>query len=128
MSQNVWNKQKVLIIDDDNDIREIYRLKFSQEEYDVLTAVDGEEGLKVIREKKPDVILLDLLMPVKNGMEVLAELQEDEQLSRIPVVVLSNIDDETSFKKVGKFETRFYLIKALTTPQKAVDVVREILH
>ena len=128
MSQNVWNKQKVLIIDDDNDIREIYRLKFSQEEYEVLTAVDGEEGLKVIREKKPDVILLDLLMPVKNGMEVLAELQEDEQLSRIPVVVLSNIDDETSFKKVGKFETRFYLIKALTTPQKAVDVVREILH
>lgn len=128
MSQDLWEKKKVCIIDDDNDIREIYRLKFDLEQYDVSTAVNGEEGLKLIRTKKPDVILLDLLMPVKNGMEVLEELGADEQLAKIPVVILSNIDDENAFKKVGEFETRFYLIKSLTTPQKAVDIVREILH
>lgn len=128
MISNVWEKKKVCIIDDDDDIREIYRLKFDLEQYDVSTAVNGEEGLKLIREKKPDVILLDLLMPLKDGMEVLEELREDDRLSKIPVVILSNIDDESAFRKVGKFDTRFYLIKALTTPQKAADVVREILR
>ena len=128
MVQDVWMGKKVCIIDDDDDIREIYRMKFDQEQYDVLTATNGEEGLKVIREKKPDVILLDLQMPVKNGVEVLQELRKDEELSKIPVVILSNIDNEDAFKEVGKFETRFYLIKSLTTPQKAVDIVREILH
>lgn len=124
---DVWEKKKVCIIDDDPDIREIYLMKFNQEGFDVSLAINGEEGMKVIREKKPDIILLDLQMPVKNGTEVLAELNDDEELRKIPVIVLTNIDNEDAFHKVGKFETRFYLIKSLTTPQKAVDYVREVL-
>lgn len=115
------------IIDDDANVREIYLTKFNKEGFDVTLAVNGEEGLRVIREKKPDIILLDLQMPVKNGIEVLQELDTDKALSRIPVIVLTNIDNEEAFKEVGKFETRFYLIKSLTTPQKAVDYVNEVL-
>src|SRR3972149_3612917 len=97
---DIWEKKKVCIIDDDNDIREIYRMKFNLEQYEVLTAANGEEGLQIIREKKPDVILLDLQMPVKNGVEVLQELQKNKELAAIPVVILSNIDNEDAFKKI----------------------------
>lgn len=128
MINNASKKKKVCVIDDDENIREIYRLKFDLEGYDVSVAVDGEDGLKVIREKTPDIILLDLQMPIKDGVAVLQELRGDAELSKIPVVILSNIDNEDAFREVGKFETRFYLIKSLTTPQKAVDIVREILH
>ena len=124
---DVWEKKKVCIIDDDDDIREIYLVKFTQEGFDVSSAVNGEEGMRVVREKKPDIILLDLQMPVMNGTEVLKALNEDEELSKIPVIVLTNIDNEEAYREVGKFETRFYLIKSLTTPQKAVDYVREVL-
>ena len=128
MLENISAKQKVCVIDDDNDIREIYRMKLALEQYDVITATNGAEGLEVIRKNNPDIILLDLEMPVKNGIEVLRELGSDANLSKIPVVILSNVDDEKAFKEVGKFETRFYLIKSLTTPQKVADIVREVLH
>ncbi len=126
-NEEVLVKKRVCIIDDDNDIREIYIMKFGLEGFDAVGARDGEEGMRMIREKRPDIILLDLQMPVKNGVEVLEELSNDKSLSTIPVVVLSNIDNEEMFREVGKFETRFYLIKSLTDPQKTVDYVREVL-
>lgn len=125
--QDIWAKKKVCIIDDDSDLREIYSVTFNHEGFDVLLASDGEEGLKVVRAERPDIIILDLHMPVKNGIEVLEELDRDQELSKIPVIVLSNIDHEEAFKKVGEFETRFYLIKSLTTPKKVADYVREVL-
>ncbi len=127
MTEDIWEKKKVCIIDDDPNLREIYLMKFNQEGFDVSLAVNGEEGMQSIREKHPDIILLDLQMPVKNGVEVLQELEADSELSKIPVIILTNIDNEDAFREVGKFETRFYLIKSLTTPQKAVDYVREVL-
>lgn len=120
-------KKKICLIDDDADLREIYLMKFNQEGFDVSLGVDGEEGLKIIRETRPDIILLDLQMPVKSGIEVLRELESDPALASIPVIILTNIDNEDAFKEVGEFETRFYLIKSLTTPQKAVEYVREVL-
>ena len=125
--QEIWEKKKICIIDDDADLREIYLMKFGQEGFHVIMAKDGQEGLEKIRTERPDIILLDLQMPVMNGMEVLAELNADPELLKIPVIVLTNIDSEDAFSEVGKFETRFYLIKSLTTPQKAVDYVREVL-
>lgn len=127
MEENMWTKKKVCIIDDDAHLREIYLMKFDQEGFDVSLATNGEEGMSVIRTERPDIILLDLQMPVKSGTEVLQELQADEELRKIPVIVLTNIDNEDAFKEVGEFDTRFYLIKSLTTPQKAVDYVREVL-
>jgi CheY-like chemotaxis protein len=125
------NKQAklVCIVDNNDNIRDIYERKFIQSGFDVVLAKNGEEGLAAMREKHPDVVLLDIQMPVMGGMEVLAELKKDEELSKIPVVILSNVDDEVVFSEIGKqFVTRFYLVKALTTPQKAVSIVKEILH
>ncbi|MEP7162410.1 MAG: response regulator [Candidatus Moraniibacteriota bacterium] len=128
MSNPIWARKKICLVDDDENLREIYSLAFNREGFDVALAKDGEEGMALIKKEQPDVILLDLQMPVKNGFDVLRELGADPVLAKIPVVVLSNVDDEAAFKKVGKYETRFYLVKALTTPQKAIDIVREIMH
>lgn len=128
MENEIWKKKKVCIIDDDEHIREIYMVKFNREGFDVSVACDGKEGLRVIHEVRPDIILLDLQMPVMNGMEVLAELRRDETVRGIPIIIMSNVDNEDAFRAVGKFDTRFYLVKSLITPQKVVDHVREVLH
>lgn len=127
--QDVWEKKKVCIIEDDQDIRDIYVMKFTQDGFNVSSAENGEVGMRVIRETRPDIILLDIQMPVKNGIEVLEELQSDpdKQLAKTPVIMLTNVDDDKIIRKIGGFETRFYLIKSLTTPQKAVDYVREVM-
>lgn len=127
--QDVWEKKKVCIIEDDQDIRDIYVMKFTQDGFNVSSAENGEVGMRVIRETRPDIILLDIQMPVKNGIEVLEELQSDpdKQLAKTPVIMLTNVDDDRIIRKIGGFETRFYLIKSLTTPQKAVDYVREVM-
>jgi len=126
--KGVWERKKVCIIDDNDDIRSIYQMKFTTEGFEVFTAINGEEGMKVINQSKPDIILLDIEMPVMNGIEVLQKLHEDPVLSRIPVVMLTNQDSEESFKTVGKFDTQFYIVKSLATPQKVVNVVKEVLR
>ncbi|MBP7822411.1 MAG: response regulator [Candidatus Moranbacteria bacterium] len=121
--------QLVCIIDDDANIRDIYQRKFLQSGYDVISGANGEEGLKAIRERKPDIILLDIQMPIKDGIEVIKELQADVDLRRIPVIILSNVDDEVMYKKIGNLDaTKFYLVKSLVTPQKVVDTVEEVLQ
>jgi CheY-like chemotaxis protein len=123
------SKIVVCIIDDDLSIQEIYRIKFEQEGFEVIAAMDGEAGIALVRDKHPDIIFLDIQMPVKNGLEVLEVMKADPEISRIPVVILSNQDDQAWFKRIGELNaTKFYLVKALTTPQKAVDIVREVLH
>ena len=128
MTEYIERKKKICIVEDDDDIREIYAVKLLSEGYDVVTAVNGQEGLNIINETRPDLILLDLQMPVMNGFEVMDALKDNEELSAIPIIVFTNADDNKSTKEVGKFETRLYVIKALTTPQKLVGFVREVLH
>ncbi|MEI9966477.1 MAG: response regulator [Candidatus Moraniibacteriota bacterium] len=121
-------KKKVCVIDDDDNIREIYQVSLKGADFEVVTAADGEQGLVVIKNERPDIILLDLQMPIMDGFEVLKKLDKDPELSRIPVVILSNVDDEMAFKKAGKFDTRFYMIKALTSPQKVIETISEVLN
>lgn len=120
-------EQRVCIIDDDDNIREIYATALELDGYQLLLAKNGAEGIELVRKYMPDIILLDLQMPVKNGMEVLEDLKGDEELNRIPVVILSNIDSEESFDAIGKYNTHFYLVKSLTTPRKVVGIVHEVL-
>lgn len=128
MEENLEPKKTVCIVDDNEDIREIYRVKFQREGFAVVTAKDGEEGLRVIREKRPDVIILDIEMPVLDGLGVLHTLKKDQELANIPVIVLSNIDNEAMFQEVSELGVaQHYLIKAITDPQKVVDIAFEII-
>jgi DNA-binding response OmpR family regulator len=128
MHQDIWKKPRVCIIDDDPDLREIYSIVLKREGFDIFLAVDGKQGVETAKKERPDIIILDMNMPVMNGVEVLEALGSDPELKKIPVIVLSNIDSMETIKEVGKFDTHFYFIKAMTTPQKVVAHVREVLH
>ncbi len=121
-------QRKVCIIDDDPDLRDIYGRVFRREGFEVLVAENGEVGLKCVRESRPDAIILDLQMPIKGGFEVLRELRMDAALAAIPVVILSNVDDEKAFSEAEGSQSCYYLLKVMTPPQKAVDIVLEALR
>lgn len=122
------SQQLVCIVDDNEDIRDIYRLKFEQEGFLAVTAKDGEEGLRIIKAERPDIILLDVEMPVLDGIGVLNILKGDPDLVKIPVVILSNIDSEDMFQKVSDLgAAEYYLVKSLTDPQKVVDITVKAL-
>ena len=123
------NQKLICIVDDNDDIREIYRMKFASEGLETVTASDGAEGMKVIREKRPAVILLDIQMPVMDGIAVLRELKADPELSEIPVIILSNVDSDDMFRTVTDFgAAEYYLIKSLVDPQRVIDVTMEALQ
>lgn len=121
-------QKTVCIVDDNDDIRDIYSTKFHLEGFIVLTAKDGEEALAVVKRERPDVILLDIQMPVLDGIGVLKVLKSDVDLAKIPVVILSNVDSEDMFQKVSDLGgAHYYLVKSLTDPQKVVDVTLDAL-
>ena len=120
-------KKIVCIIDDDPNILEIYGLKLKNEGFEVTTTNNGEEGIETVKSHKPDIILLDIMMPIKDGIGVLEDLKNDSTLSKIPVIVLSNVSDNKIVDKIGEFSTHFYIVKSLTTPQKLVGIVKEVM-
>jgi DNA-binding response OmpR family regulator len=119
-------RRKVCLIDDEMDVQGMYTIALTAEGFDVVSADNGEKGLALIRSERPDVVLLDLQMPVMDGFDVLRAIADDKSISKIPVIILSNTDNEDSFRAAGEFNTRFFLIKALTTPRKVAGVIREI--
>jgi CheY-like chemotaxis protein len=128
MEENSRSKTIVCIIDDNEDIREIYGMKFQREGFVVMKAKDGAEGLRLVKEKKPDIILLDIQMPVLDGLGVLDALKADEELAKIPVIILSNVDNDTTFQEVIESgRAQYYLVKSLTDAQKVVDITLEVL-
>jgi signal transduction histidine kinase/CheY-like chemotaxis protein len=92
---------RILIIDDDPMTHDIIKRKLSDEEFSIFSAMDGTSGINAVRDFAPDVIFLDILMPGKDGWAVIAELKADELLSKIPVIVISMLDDDFSAKALG---------------------------
>jgi CheY-like chemotaxis protein len=123
------DQKLICIIDDNDDIREIYRTKFASEGIETVTASDGAEGLMVIRQKHPAVVLLDIQMPVLDGIGVLRELKADPELSKIPVIILSNVDSDDMFQTVTELgAAEYYMVKSLVDPQRVIDTTLEVLQ
>lgn len=120
-------KKKVCIVEDDPSIREIYSVALEQAGFRVVSAGDGKEGFDVIKKELPDIALVDILMPGKNGLELIEMMQKDKQLLKIPVIILTNVEEEEMIKKAGKLQTKFYLVKSLFTPKKVVAITKEAL-
>jgi len=118
---------KIIFIEDDPFLSDIYMTKFEEVGYDIDMAGDGEEGLKKIREIKPDIVLLDIVLPKKNGLEVLEEIKNDDALKHIPVLVLSNLGIDQNFDKAKSLGAAGYLVKSQYTPSEVVAEVEKIL-
>jgi DNA-binding response OmpR family regulator len=117
---------KVLIVEDDLSLSEMYRDKFEHEAFEVLTAADGGEGFEKMKKNKPDVVLLDLLMPKVSGFEVLKMAKDDPDVNKIPILVLTNIfaDAEDLIKNWG---ADYFLLKTNATPDEVVKRVNQLL-
>jgi CheY-like chemotaxis protein len=119
---------RVLLIEDDKLLRKACEIGLQKRGITVLTAVDGEEGLRRARAETPDLILLDMLMPKLSGMETLVELKKDEQTRHIPVVILSNSSIETTMQKAKDLGAAGYLVKASLSLQELGDHVIAFLE
>jgi len=101
--------------------------KLTQEGYEISVARDGEEGLKTMKEIKPDLILLDIIMPKMGGLEVMEEMAKDEGIKDIPVIVISNSGQPVELDRAQKLGAKDWLIKTEFDPQEVVDkVVKQI--
>ena len=117
----------ILIIEDDKFLRELIARKLISEKFEVTSAIDGETGLKKAKQAKPDLILLDLILPGIDGFEVLAKLKADKDLSDAPVIILSNLGQQEDVDKGLEIGAIDYLIKAHFTPNEIVDKIRKAL-
>lgn len=117
---------KVLLIEDDKFLSDMYVTKFFQLGYDIETAYDGEEGLRKAYKIKPNLILLDIKLPLKNGFQVLKEIKENVKTKDIPVILLTNLGQKEDVEKGKKLGAADYMIKAQFTPQEVVDKVKKL--
>ncbi|MDO8560918.1 MAG: response regulator [bacterium] len=122
-------KTVVLIVEDDKFLSTLLSEKLQREGIFVVSAENGEEALiKMKADPQPQVILLDLLLPIVDGFEVLRRMREDQELKRIPVLVLSNLGQESDIKRAKDLGAVDYMVKAYFTPGEIVDKVRRIIR
>ena len=119
--------KKILIIDDDEDFLSILDMKFKKEGFSTVIAKDGEEGISMAKSEKPDVILLDMALPKKSGLEVLEELKSDEISKNIPVIILSNFSEDENIQKATSLGATDYFIKADNSISEISEKVKKIV-
>ena len=114
----------VLVVEDDPFYSKIYKTKLAKEKIDSQIVGNGNEALKAVKALKPGLILLDLIMPGKDGFETLTELKADPVVKDIPVIVLSNLSQEEDIKRIHDLGAKEYLVKANTPIQEVIAKVR----
>jgi two-component system, OmpR family, phosphate regulon response regulator PhoB len=118
---------KLLIVEDEEILLKVLREKFEKEKFDVEVAVNGEEALAMAESFKPDLMLLDIILPKKDGLKVLAELKADPEIQNIPVIVLSNLGDDEKIKTALSLGAVDYMVKTQHPINEVVEKVNEYL-
>ncbi|MCK9344630.1 MAG: response regulator [Candidatus Pacebacteria bacterium] len=121
------NKKKVMIVEDDEHISRVYEIKLAKEGIVSSLARDGEEAVTKIIAEKPNLILLDLMIPKKDGFVVLEEIKKNPEVAGIPVVVLSNLGQQSDQDRALALGAKEYLVKVNTSIQEVVDKVKGYL-
>jgi DNA-binding response OmpR family regulator len=116
--------QKILVIEDDKFLRELIVQKLLKEGYETTEAVDGEEGIQRVAKDKPDIVLLDIILPGIDGFEVLRRVRENEEIRDIPIIILSNLGQQDDVEKGMELGAKDYLVKAEFTPTEIVEKIR----
>ena len=119
--------RSILVIEDDKFLRELIVRKLEEEDFIVSEAINGEDGIKKIKEEKPDLVLLDLILPGIDGFEVLSQMKKESSLISIPVIILSNLGHKDDVEKGLKLGAVDYLIKAHFTPGEIIDKIKSVL-
>ena len=117
--------KKILLIEDEEVMIDLLQRKITQEGYEIRVARNGEEGLAAMKEKKPDLVLLDIIMPKMEGFEVMEHMQADKDLKKIPVIVISNSGQPVEIDRAQKMGARDWLIKTEFDPQEVIEKIKK---
>lgn len=120
------NKKRILLVEDDRFLSDMYSTKLAESGFEVELAVDGEEGLAKIKEKKPDLVLLDIVLPKKDGFEIMQEVRKDESLKNVLIIALTNLGQKEEVEKGMKLGANDYIIKAHFTPTEVDAKIRAL--
>jgi len=120
--------KKILFVEDEPGLQKALSMSLKKSGYDVSTASDGDEGIKLTKELVPDLILLDLILPKKNGFDVLSAIKEDKSTASIPVIVLTNLESGGDIEKAMSMGAQGYLIKADYTLSDIVERISKMLE
>ena len=118
---------KILIVEDDLFLANLLSLRFKKENFEVVQAFSGVEALKKLEEIRPSVVLLDIILPQKNGFEVLEAIAQNPQISNIPVIIVSNLGQESDIEKGKTLGAMDYYVKARLSIDELVSKVRNII-
>lgn len=121
--------KKVLIVEDEKMLSEMYKEKFEYEGFEVFLAYDGEEGKKSALENKPDLLILDVLLPKKEGVEVLKEIRESGDWGKkLPIIMLTNLDSsDYILQMINEYRPSYYFIKANVELNEIVEKAKSLL-
>ena len=119
--------KRILVVDDEESIQELMSSMLAERGYETVRAMDGEEGLKKLETFKPDIILLDLILPGLDGFETLERIKDNPQTSGIPVLILSNLGQRDEIEKGLKLGAIDFMVKAHFTPEEIVGKIKSIL-
>lgn len=118
---------KAVVVEDDHDLQYLYQLKLEREGFAVATASNGQQGLQVIEDTKPDIVLLDLMMPVMSGAEMLAIMRAQPWGGNPRVIILTNISRDEAPQALRFLNVDRYIVKAHHTPAQVISIVHEVL-
>jgi DNA-binding response OmpR family regulator len=116
---------KILIVEDEQILIKVLKEKFEEEKFEVMAVVDGENILPIAKKFRPDIILLDIVLPKINGLDILANLKSDENLKMIPVIMLSNLDGDEKIKQALSLGAVDYMVKTQHPINEIVEKVSE---
>ena len=121
------SEKKILIVEDDRMISNMYQTKLKQEGFNVIVADDGSQGLEMAIKEKPDLILLDVILPQLDGFAVLEELRLNSNLKHTPIYMLTNLGTTEDKEKAEKLGATDYLVKANLTPGQVSEMIKKYL-
>lgn len=126
MDENINQKNNILIVEDENDIRDIYAEVLTGAGYKVDQAADGETGMQKIKEGNWDLLLLDIMLPGKDGLKILKEIKDTAGLKKGPIIALTNLNSENIIHEVFTAGADGYLIKSEITPDKVIEEIVKV--
>jgi len=118
------DKKKILVVDDEIEFLEMIKLRLEANNYDVLTATDGEEAVRIVKKDKPSAILLDILMPGMDGLDVLKRLRKDD--AKLPIFIITAFSNEERFKVANKLNASGFIIKTSDLQKEIQNITTAI--
>lgn len=121
------DKKTILVVEDEQGMRDALKETLEESGYTTVLAEDGEMGMEMARQHKPDLVLLDIILPKKDGFEVLRELKQDEKLKETPVILTTNLSEPSDIQKALDLGATTYLVKSNYSLSDIIEKIQEIL-